>query len=65
MYADDSRARASGKTWEETEAKMKGTLKPVNENMKEARLKVNEDKTKLLTIASNLKRRADGVLMCQ
>ena len=62
LYADDSTARNSGKTWEETEGRMKSTLRPVFENMKAARLKVNEDKTKLLVIASNQKRRAEGGL---
>ena len=62
LYADDSTASASGKTWEETKRKMGSTLQPVFENMKAARLKVNEDKTKLLVIASNQKRRAQGGL---
>ena len=41
---------------------MKHTLHPVFENMKASRLKVNEDKTKLIIIASNQKRRAEGGL---
>ena len=60
LYVDDSTARASGKMWEEVKAKITRILKPVFLNMKAARLKVNEDKTKLLLITSNQKRRAEG-----
>ena len=59
LYADDSTARVSGKTWEEVKANITRTIRP---DMQEARLKVNEDKTKLLIIASNQKRRAVGGL---
>ena len=62
LYADDSTASAAGITWEEVKAKITRTIRPVFENMKSARLKVNEDKTKLLLIASNQKRRAEGGL---
>ena len=62
LYADDSTARASGKTWDDVKANITRTIKPVFQNMKAARLKVNEDKTKLLIIASNQKRRAEGGL---
>ena len=62
LYADDSTASASGRTWEEAKGKMNSTLRPVFENMKAARLKVNKDKTKLLIITSNQKRRAEGGL---
>ena len=62
LYADDSTASAAGTTWEELKRRMIRTLRPVFENMKAARLKVNEDKTKLLIIASHQKRRAEGGL---
>ena len=62
LYADDSTASASGRTWEEAKGKMNSTLRHVFENMKAARLKVNKDKTKLLIITSNQKRRAEGGL---
>ena len=58
VYADDSTASAAGKTWEEVKVKITRTIRPVFDNMKSARLKVNQDKTKLLLIASNQKRRA-------
>ena len=62
LYADDSTASASGRTWEEAKGKMNSTLQHVFENMKAARLKVNREKTKLLIIKSYQKRRAAGGL---
>ena len=47
LYADGSTASAAGKTWEEGKSKITRTIRPVFDNMKSARLKVNEDKTKL------------------
>ena len=60
IYADDSSIINSGITWKQLEIKMHSSLKPTFENMKASRLKVNEDKTEYIIIASNQRRLASG-----
>ena len=43
-------------------AKITRIIRPVFDNMKSVKIKVNEDNTKLLLMASNQTRRADGGL---
>ena len=60
MVADDSSILNSGETWNQLEIRMHSTLRPTFDNMKASRLKVNEDKTDYITIASHQKRLAAG-----
>ena len=62
IYADDSSILASGVTWNQLEVRMHSSLRPTFENMKASRLKVNEDKTEFIIIASNQRRLASGGL---
>ena len=62
IYADDSSILTSGSTWNQLEDRMHNSLKPTFSNMKASRLKVNEDKTQYIIIASNQRRMASGGL---
>ena len=53
---------ASGVTWNQVEARMHSSLRPTFDNMKASRLKVNEDKTQFIVLASHQRRLACGGL---
>ena len=57
MYADDTTARVTGELWPEIEKKLERTLNPLFENLKENRVKVNEDKTGLMILGDRKARR--------
>ena len=58
IYADDSSILTSGSTWNQLELRMHSSLRPLFNNMKAIRLKVTQDKTKYIIIASNQLRQA-------
>ena len=62
IYADDSSILNSGMTWNQLETRMHSSLRPTFDNMKAIRLKVNEDKTQFIVIASHQKGLASGGL---
>ena len=57
LYADDTTAKVAGELWPELEVKLTRMLTPMFKNMKEDRLKVNEDKTGLMIIGDRKARR--------
>ena len=57
LYADDTTARVTGELWPEIERKLERTLNPLFENLKENRVKVNEDKTGLMILGDMKARR--------
>ena len=52
LYADDTSATQTGELWPQLEVKLMRMLKPLFEEMKLGRLKVNEDKTSLILLGS-------------
>ena len=50
LYADDTTAKVTGEVWPELEVKLTRMLSPMFANMKEDRLKVNEDTTGLIIV---------------
>ena len=62
IYADDSSILSSGTTWKQLESRMHSSLRPTFDNMKASRLKVNENKTQFIVIASHQRRLASGGL---
>ena len=57
LYADDTTAKVTGEVWPELEVKLTRMLSPMFANMKEDRLKVNEDKTGLIIVGDRKARR--------
>ena len=57
LYADDTTAKVTGELWPELEVKLTRMLGPMFANMKEDRLKVNEDKTGLIIVGDRKARR--------
>ena len=57
LYADDTTARVTGELWPEIERKSERTLNPLFENLKENRVKENEDKTGLIILGDRKARR--------
>ena len=43
LYADDTTAKVTGEMWPELEMKLRRTLEPLFQNLKDNRVKVNED----------------------
>ena len=62
LYADDNSILNSGATWNQLESRMHSSLRPTFNNMKASRLKINEDKTQFIIIASHQRRLAAGGL---
>ena len=50
-------ARVTGELWPEIKRKLERTLNPLFENLKENRVKVNEDKTGLMILGDRKARR--------
>ena len=57
LYADDTTARVTGELWPEIERKLERALDPLFKNLKENRVKVNEDKTGLMILGDRKARR--------
>jgi len=57
LYADDTTARVSGELWPELERKLERALNPLFNNLKENRVKVNEDKTGLMILGDRKARK--------
>ena len=57
LYADDTTAKETGQVWPELEVKLNRMLNPMFANMKEDRLKVNENKTDLIIVGDRKARR--------
>ena len=57
LYADDTTARVTGELWPEIERKLERALDPLFRNLKENRVKVNEDKTGLMILGGRSARR--------
>ena len=57
LYADDTTARVTGELWPELERKLERALDPLFRNLKENRVKVNEDKTGLMILGDRKARR--------
>ena len=58
LYADNTTtAKVTGEQWPELEGKLKRTLEPLFKNLKENRVKVNEDKTGLMILGDRKARR--------
>ena len=57
LYADDTSATQTGELWPQLEVKLMRMLKPLFEEMKLGRLKVNEEKTGLILLGSRPARR--------
>ena len=57
LYADDTSATQTGELWPQLEVKLMRMLKPLFEEMKLGRLKVNEEKTGLILLGSRQARR--------
>ena len=57
LYADNTTARVTGELWPEIERKLDRALDPLFKNLKENRVKVNEDKTGLMILGDRKARR--------
>ena len=57
LYADDTTASVTGELWPEIERKLERALNPLFKNLKENRVKVNEDKTGLMILGDRKARR--------